>query len=181
MNNAIFKPYPFNIVYEAIKIAELRHTASRNLKCNINTTYQSDFLEILTREVNGILAELVIGRAFSKDYMVGINTFHKQADVGHDIEVRSSTDPNRPLTVRDNDDLSRRYVLVISDVMRGYIVKGWVYGYEAAQPQWRYEPEPKQGQEKQRPCWFYRGPLRPWRELTLQRPKDAKGEVEYRW
>jgi hypothetical protein len=159
----------------------LRHTSSRILKCNINTTYKSDYLEILTREVNGILAELVIGRAFKKDYMVGINTFHGPSDVGLDIEVRSSTDPDRPLTVRDNDDLARRYVLVISDVMRGYIVKGWAYGYEAAQPKWRYEPEANEGEERPRPCWFYRGPLRPWNTLTLERPKDAIGDVEHRW
>jgi len=180
--NQTFTPYPFHIVYEAMKIAELRHIASRNLGCNLNTTYESDYIEVLTREVNSVLAELVIGRAFTKDYMVGINTFHRQADVGHDIEVRSSANPSQALTIRDNDDLARRYVLVISDVMRGYIVRGWVYGHEAALPEYRFEPpEPKDGEKKQRPCWFYRGPLKPWKELTLSRPPEAQGEVEYRW
>jgi len=181
MNNTDYTPFRLTTIVEAVKLAELRILESKVLGLNANTTYKSYDKEILERTINGILAELVIGRPFDKFYLPSTNTFHRQADVGRDIEVRSSTDPNTPLWIRDNDELARRYVLVVCDAMKGFIVRGWVYGYEAATDEWWYEPEAKEGEAKPRPAWKYRGKLRPYNTLTYLRPPDAKGEVEYRW
>lgn len=181
MNNQ-YNPFSLATIVEAVKLAELRILEAKIFGFNASKTYESYDKEVLERTINSILAELVIGRSLGhKFYLPSTNTFHKQADVGHDIEVRSSTNPNSPLWIRDNDDKARRYVLVICDAMKGFIVRGWVYGYEATTEEWWYEPEAKEGEDKPRPAWRYTGKLRPFNTLTLVRPKDAQGDVEYRW
>lgn len=181
MNNQ-YNPFSLATIVEAVKLAELRILESKILGLNPSTTYESYDKEILERTINGILAELVVGRSLgNKFYLPATNTFHKQADVGHDIEVRSSTNLGSPLWIRDNDDKARRYVLVICDAMKGFIARGWVYGYEATKDEWWYEPQAKEGEDKPRPAWRYTGPLRPFSTLTYARPKDAEMEVEYRW
>ena len=158
----IYRPFSLLTVIEAIKLAELRILESKVLRLNAATTYESNDAEILQRNVNSILAELVIGRQFNKLYLPSTNTFHNQADVGEDIEVRSSTNPDSALIFRDNDDVTRRYVLVICDAMKGFSVRGWAYGYEIRKDEWYYQPK----NANERPAWFYRGTLRPWNTLT---------------
>lgn len=177
-----YNPFSLATIVEAVKLAELRILESKILGLNPSTTYESYDKEILERTINGILAELVVGRSLGdKFYLPSTNTFHRQADVGHDIEVRSSTNLGSPLWIRDNDDKARRYVLVICDAMKGFITRGWVYGYEAMTDEWWYEPEAKEGESKPRPAWRYTGKLRPFNTLTYLRPNDAQGEVDYRW
>jgi hypothetical protein len=174
-----WNPFKLTTIYEAMKVAELRHTSSAVLKLNPDTTYKSNYLEFVTRNINSVLAEFVIGRRFDSKFLPKLNVFHEKADVEEDIEVRS-TPKHRDYTlfIRDNDDIARRYVLVICDALKGYVVKGWVYGYEAATDEW-WVSEPKNGCD--RPAWFYKGPLRPWSTLTKERPSDAKMDTEKRW
>jgi hypothetical protein len=167
------RPFRLATILEAVKLAELRFLESAALNLNNATTYQSDVMEILTRDIGGILAELVVGRKFNRAYLPAMNVFHAQADVGEDIEVRSTPHLNGSLILRDNDDPARRYVLVVCDPMRGFAVRGWCYGYEAMTDEWK--------KNEGRPAWWYRGPLRPFETLTLERPKDAAMQPEYVW
>jgi len=166
------RPFRLATIMEAVKVAELRYLEARVGGMNNATTYQSDFVEVMSRDVGGILAELVVGRKFDRSFLPTVNTFHKQADVGEDIEVRSTPHLNGSLILRDNDDPARRYVLVICDPMQGFEVKGWAWGHEAKTDEWARTDEG-------RPHWRYRGPLRPWNTLTLVRPAEV--EPEHSW
>jgi hypothetical protein len=163
------RPFRLATIMEAVKVAELRYLEARVGGMDNATTYQSDFVEVMSRDVGGILAELVVGRKFSSTFLPAINTFHKQADVGEDIEVRSTPHLNGSLILRDNDDPARRYVLVICDPMQGFAVRGWCYGYEAMTQEWHKTDEG-------RPHWRYKGPLRHCDTLTLERPVAAQPE-----
>ena len=167
------RPFRLTTIMEAIKVAELRWLEARALGSNAATTYESDYCEIMGRDIGGILAELVVGRKFDRAYLPAINVFHGKADVGEDIEVRSTPHLNGALIIRDNDDPARRYVLVIVDPMRGFAVRGWIYGYEATKDEWK--------KNEGRAAWWYRGPLRAWETLTLERPKDAQMQPEHAW
>jgi hypothetical protein len=159
MSDVVLKPFRLTTLMEAIKIAELRWLEARVMKLNAATTVERDYCKIMADEVGGILAEIVVGRRFDKTYLPATNTFHRRADVGDDIEVRSTVYLNGALIVRDNDDPARRYVLVVCDPMKGFMIRGWAYGHEAKQPQWL---ETGNG----RPAYWYRGPLRAFEELT---------------
>jgi hypothetical protein len=167
MSDVVLKPFRLTTLMEAIKIAELRWLEARVMKLNAATTYDSDYCEIMARDIGGILAEIVVGRRFDKTYLPATNSFHKRADVGDDIEVRSTVHLNGALIVRDNDDPARRYVLVVCDPMKGFMIRGWAYGHEAKQPQWL---ETGNG----RPAYWYRGPLRAFEELTVAHSEAAK-------
>ena len=160
MSEVVLKPFRLTTLMEAIKIAELRWHEARVMKLNAATTYDSDYCEIMARDIGGILAEIVVGRRFDKTYLPATNSFHKRADVGDDIEVRSTVHLNGALIVRDNDDPARRYVLVVCDPMKGFMIRGWAYGHEAKQPQWL---ETGNG----RPAYWYRGPLRSFEEMAI--------------
>lgn len=168
------RPFRLATLMEAVKVAELRYLEARVGGMNNATTYQSDFVEVMSRDVGGILAELVIGRRFDRTFLPAINTFHKQADVGEDIEVRSTPHLNGSLILRDNDDPGRRYVLVICDPMQGFAVRGWCYGVEAM-------TDESHKTDEGRPHWRYKGRLRAFSTLTLARPKDAPTSAEYVW
>jgi len=159
-HNTSIKSFSFSMVMEAIKIAELRFLEARAGGMNDSTTYRSNYMEIMERDVGGILAEMVIGRRFSNIYLPSVNTFHNQADVGEDIEVRSTKHAGGALILRDNDDPSRRYVLVICDPMIGYEIKGWIWGWEGKKTEWY-----KDGQG--RPAWWYRGKFRDIEDLNV--------------
>jgi hypothetical protein len=173
------RPFRLTTLLEAAKVAELRWLEARAIGMNSATTYHSDYCEIMGRDITGILGEMVVGRRFDKAYLPAINTFHGKADVGEDIEVRATEHLNGSLIVRDNDDPARRYVLVVVDPMRGFAVRGWIYGYEATKDEWHMKSEG-------RPHWRYKGPLRSFSTLTLERPKDAPtnaetASAEYAW
>jgi hypothetical protein len=51
------------------------------------------------------------------------------------------------------------------------MIRGWAYGHEAMQPQWW---KTDQG----RPSWWYRGPLRPFDEMTIKRPEVIEAALE---
>jgi hypothetical protein len=175
------RPFSLATLMRAIKVAEARFLEGRASGMNADTTYKSEYMEQMQREVRGVLAETVIGRRFNKYFFPAVNTFHKAADVGEDIEVRSTEYADGALILRDNDDPARRYVLVHVELNEqkdepkmGFAVRGWCYGYEAIKDEWH-----KKG--KGRPAWWYRGPLRPFETLTLERPKDAAMQPEYAW
>jgi hypothetical protein len=173
MTEPYYKPFRLRIIVEAVRVAELRGLESQLLGLNAATSYKRTFEERLEDEVNGVLAEIIIGRIVDKKtFMPTLNGFHEVPDVGEDIEVRSTKELNHNLILRDNDDPFRRYVLVISDALRGWYVKGWCYGYEAMKPEWHCA-------EDGRPHYLYKGPLRHIDTLTLERPADAKNEFTF--
>jgi hypothetical protein len=165
------RPFKLSTLMEAIKIAEQRFLQARVGGMNEATTYQSNYMEIMERDIGGILGEMVVGRRFDRHYLPAVNTFHGRADVGEDIEVRSTKYANGALILRDNDADDRRYVLVIVDPMQGFEIKGWAWGHEAKTDAWFKN-------DQGRPAWWYRGELRSVESLTLEIPAEQK---EYTW
>lgn len=169
------RPFKLSTLMEAIKVAEQRFLQARVGGMNEATTYQSNYMEIMERDITGILGEMVVGRRFDKHYLPAVNTFHGKADVGEDIEVRSTKYANGALILRDNDADDRRYVLVIVEPMVGFEIKGWVWGYEAKTTQWYKD-------DQGRPAWWYRGELRPIERLTVEpEPRETNAAGEYTW
>jgi hypothetical protein len=171
----IMRPFTLATLMRAIKVAEARFLEGRANGMNPETTYKSDYMEQMQREVRGVLAETVIGRRFDKHFFPSVNKFHKVADVGDDIEVRSTEHPDGALIVRDNDDPRRRYVLVHVDLnerknqpQMGFEIRGWVWGHEAMTEKWWQD-------RKGRPSWWYYGDLKPIDELTLHAPQSGDG------
>lgn len=180
------RPFSLTTLMRAIKVAEARFLEGRAGGMNADTTYKSHYMEQMQREVRGVLAETVIGRRFDKHFFPTVNTFHKKADVGEDIEVRSTEHLNGALILRDDDPPDRRYVLVCIDLNEhkltprmGFIVRGWTWGHGVISDDFWDDGSGSRGNPKGRPGWWYRGPLRPWNTLTLARPAEAEPECAW--
>jgi hypothetical protein len=83
----------------------------------------------LYNNIIGAMAEMAVAKAFNKWFVPRLNTFHNESDVLEDVEVRSTTRSDGSLIIRDNDPLSRRFILVVVTDMTCHL-KGWCYGYE---------------------------------------------------
>lgn len=86
----------------------------------------------MQRMINNIIAvmgEIAVAKALGVYFVPPLNTFHKQPDVADDIEVRATAKPKYSLMIRDNDNLDRKFVLVIVSDLSCRIA-GWCYGHE---------------------------------------------------
>ena len=156
-----YTPFEDNVWVAAQKVAELRYLEARRLNLGNKSHHSNNDSEWIKKDTLGTIAEIVVGRMMDNAYFPSINTFHKKADIGEDIEIRSTDRENGGLIVRENDDENRRFVLVIVNSDKGYIVRGWSYGYEAKEKGWFW---PASNNDKY-DAWCYRGPFRPMSEL----------------
>lgn len=80
--------------------------------------------------IEGACAERAFCKAMNLPWVGKVNTFHGEADVGQDFEVRSTKYTNGHLIVRPPDPDDRLYVLMTGQVPL-FVPRGWVAGDEA--------------------------------------------------
>lgn len=81
----------------------------------------------------GVVGEAAAGKYLGLSYVRGTDWQPYMADLGEDIEVKTSQIP--VLILQGNNNRDRRYLLVRKDPKRGYhfIMQGWAYGWEVFQ------------------------------------------------
>lgn len=77
-------------------------------------------------DINGAGAELAYCK-FRNVYWGGCVNNFKEADVGNNIQIRSTKLENGGLIIRPNDDPTHYYVLVVGQLPK-YDVVGWILG-----------------------------------------------------
>lgn len=130
----------FEDVLLSIKHAELRRYEAicAGLKDRFYGSHLSD-VEILKREAAGVCAEIAVAKWLGLKLALRLNSFHNEADIGHDIEVRSILNPQRGLALRKNDNMTRRFILVHVGRCKAKLL-GWIYGYEGMEPEYLSNP-----------------------------------------
>jgi len=78
-------------------------------------------------------AELAVSKALGQPHVWKVDVFHSIPDVGR-FEVRSVKEHHHHLKVRDNDEMSRPFILVVVEGKR-CTLKGWDWGKEVSKPQ----------------------------------------------
>lgn len=105
------------------------------------------YMERLKIDVLGACGELAVAKAVNQFWSPSVNTMHKGADVGTDIEVRTTDKPDNCLIVREEDNPDRWYFLVIGNPPH-MSVRGFIRGRNARQDAWLRNPH------GHRPAWF---------------------------
>ena len=100
---------------------------------------QQGLLDRLQLDVLGACGELVVCKALNRFYSPTVNTFHNVADIGVNIEARTTAQEGGSLIVRDNDPSDRYYFLVVGEPPT-FRVAGWIKGVDAKQDQWLRNP-----------------------------------------
>lgn len=94
------------------------------------------------RKINrlGALGELAVAK-YLGDYWGGtVNTFHRLADVGNNIEVRATTNNRQSLIFRDRDSLESFFFLVIQISEETYKIAGFIQGKDAKKEEFYGSP-----------------------------------------
>ena len=81
-------------------------------------------------DIQGAAAEMALAKHLGKYWGFSVNV-GKEADLGENMQVRSSAHPNAHLIVRKPDSESDNYILVIAHNELLYEIKGWISGKDA--------------------------------------------------
>ena len=144
--------------------AMTRMTASRYADRNQARSVNRTWFQHLKDELVGVIAENGYCKWKGIYPSREVDTFHRVADTADGAEIRSITNANNCLIVRNDDPKERPYVLVLVDSNAVCSMLGWVYGYEARQDKWLRDPGGK------RASWFVpQESLRPIESLRADR------------
>jgi hypothetical protein len=108
-------------------------------------TYETD--------IEGACAEIAVAKTFGLYWPFSMRERHafKDPDLAYTIQVRQSD--KRSLIVRPKDKPEHRYIFA-QGKDGTFVIRGWMWGYEAKQDQYWMEPNGRPG------AWFV-----PWNKL----------------
>lgn len=130
-----------------VSLGMRRMAMSGDTNLNAAKTYDRDFMERLDNETIGACGEMALCKSQGAFWTPSVNTFHAVADVGANVEVRTTRRSDGCLIIRDNDPPDRWYVLVTGEPPN-MDIRGLIRGDRARQPQWMANPN------GYRPAWF---------------------------
>ena len=98
-----------------------------------NAGYKGSGWEI---HIEGAAGELAFARFRNLYWPATVGTFKRGGDIGDNIQVRTRTNWNHDLIVRDTDRNDDVFILVVGTIPRFHIV-GWLRGGDAKHPRYR--------------------------------------------
>ena len=129
-------------------VVGMRRFVSSSVKGhNHASTYERTFYARLEEETVGAVGEYAFCKYHGYTWEESVDTFHSVPDVGTKFEVRATRRDDGCLIVRENDPEDRVYILVTGTAPE-VVIRGWVWGREAKQPQFLKNPS------GYRPAWF---------------------------
>jgi hypothetical protein len=121
-----------------VAVERMRASAKRGL-CHANVRQRS----LTTRLYNDLLgtsAELAVARWLGVEWSRSVNTFHGEADVGEDVDVRATDRDDGRLILREKDQPYRWFVLVTGNPPNIFL-RGFIRGWDARQDEWYRNPQ----------------------------------------
>lgn len=144
----------------AIKYSEIYTLSSGQEKLSDSTTYQRDLPTKLSESVVGVLGEMASCR-FIGIGSPKVGAMHRIADVGLDIECRSTNRLDGRLIFRLNDNPERRFILAVVSARHVDLI-GWIFGREAMVDAYKSNPN------GYREAWFVpQDKLRPMNDFAF--------------
>jgi hypothetical protein len=83
----------------------------------------------------GAWGEIAVAKALGIEFIPTVNTF-KAADIGVNLQVRTTDWPNGHLLVKDRDNDDHIYILCRCPRFPKFEIVGWCFGREAKNPDW---------------------------------------------
>lgn len=91
-----------------------------------------------TEDIEGAAAEMAVAKALGIYWSGGIDTF-KNPDLGRNFQVRWTPSHSNNLIVREGDLDTDAYILATGTTPK-FVVRGYLYGYEAKNKDWERSP-----------------------------------------
>lgn len=97
--------------------------------------------------IEGACGEIAFCKLMNRFWSPSVNTFKTEADVGEQYEVRTRSQHEYELLIREDDNDDRIFVLVTGHAPK-FIIHGWKTGREAKRDEWQ------QTHGGRPPAWF---------------------------
>jgi len=124
---------------DAVTVAaeRMRQSAQRSLN-HANVRSRPLFVR-LGDEIRGTASELAVANWLGIPWSRSVDTFHFEADVAEDVDVRCTERHDGRLILRERDHPYRNFVLVTGTppIM---VLQGHIRGSDAMQPEWWRDP-----------------------------------------
>lgn len=147
-------------------IGAIRHYEAEQANRKMSSSFSKTDKDPMVSHVQGAIGEMVVAKALGRYFNPTVNSF-KDADLGHDIQVRLRVRHDADMGHNDNDNPDHLYVLVTG---RGpdYCVHGWELGRNVRVPKYR------QNLSSLGSLWFVpQNALRPIQSLiNIKKQKD---------
>jgi hypothetical protein len=132
---------------DAVDVAAARIRASEHCGLKHANVRSRSMTTRLNDDVLGASAELAVAKWLGVPWSRSVNTFHSEADVGEDIDVRCTRHDHGALIVRDNDQ-PYRWLVLVTGAPPVLSVRGYVRGADAMSPHFWCNPHGYRG------AWF---------------------------
>jgi hypothetical protein len=129
-----------------VAVERMRSSAKRGLS-HATIRRKRSLTTRLRDDVLGACAELAVAKWLGVQWSRSVDTFHSEADVGEDIDVRCTTHDGGALIVRDNDQ-PYRWMMLVTGQAPVLSLRGYVRGSDAMTPQYWCNPHGYRG------AWF---------------------------
>jgi hypothetical protein len=107
--------------------------------------YSEEYKQKNSKE--GLMSEKAVAKYLQLEWPPKNGGF-KDADIGVNIQVRSTELPYGSLIIRPDDNPAHKYVLVIRDRIPEFKIVGWILSADARQDMWLRNPNGRP------PAWF---------------------------
>jgi len=131
----------------AIDNASTRMAVSKGQGTKDISPTKRTWYDELQIDVLGSCGEIAVAKVVNQFWSPSVNTMHRIADVGADIEVRTTTREDGYLIVRENDADDRWFFLVTGQPPH-LTVRGYLLGGDAKRDEW-FQPS----NNGYRPAW----------------------------
>jgi hypothetical protein len=125
-------------VEQAALLGVRRYTRSRRAARADAHGLATSLIDVWATDIEGAAAEMAVAKATNRFWCGSLETFDGD-DVKGGIQVRYAKGADAHLIVRPTDANDHRFVLVTGAVPT-FVVRGWVFGYEAKEEEWRRAP-----------------------------------------
>jgi hypothetical protein len=113
-----------------------------------NHGYASTPSEIkIKNSKEGLMSEMAVAKYLGMPWPAKNRGF-QDADIGENIQVKSTNVTNGRLIVRPNARMSDIYILVIRDSIPNFYLAGWILASDARRSEWLYNDNGRP------PMWF---------------------------
>jgi hypothetical protein len=128
------------VAVERIRVSAKRGHNHANVRSRSTLTRLHD-------DTLGACAELAVAKWLGIQWSRSVGTYHIEADVGEDVDVRCTDRDNGSLILRENDQPYRTFVLVTGNPPN-MSLRGYIRGEDGMRPHWWRDPNSYGG------AWF---------------------------
>jgi hypothetical protein len=118
-------------------VQAIQHCTNRAADHPMRFQRNLSWFEYVAQMAESMAAEWMVARTLGYDYSPGITWDKSKADVGNNIEVKWTPNPDGNLWIQDSDRHDRDIAVLVTGQQSNMKIKGWIPVAIAKKPRYR--------------------------------------------